>query len=189
MRRIFSRHSDDEVRILELFRNGDPAASRALYDGYAAYLTGVCSRYVSGDENVEDVLHDSFIAIFRDIGTFEYRGKGSLKAWLARIAVNRSLKFLRDSRRMVISDIDDAGEVEVEDEPDTAFIPPGVIHDMIRRLPDGYRTVFNLYVIEECSHREIARMLGITESTSASQLHRAKAMLALMIREYQDRIR
>ena len=174
------------MRILGLFRDGDPAASRALFEEYAGYLTAVCSRYLDNDADVEDVLQESFITIFEEISEFEYRGKGSLKAWMARIVVNRSLKHLRDSQRMVFMDI---GDIDLPEEPDTESIPPGVIHELIRRLPDGYRTIFNLYVIEERSHREIAQLLGITESTSASQLHRAKAMLATMIKDYQNRTR
>ncbi|MBQ0043899.1 MAG: RNA polymerase sigma factor [Bacteroidales bacterium] len=185
----FRLYKDDEKRILGLFKDGDPAASRALYDAYAGYLTAVCSRYVSNDADVEDILQESFLAIFKDISGFEYRGKGSLKAWMARMVINRSLKFLRDSRKVVFLDIDDQGVSEIPDEPDTESIPPGVIYGFIRRLPDGYRTIFNLYVIEGRSHREIAGLLGITESTSASQLHRAKAMLAKMIKDYQNSTR
>ncbi|MCQ2144473.1 MAG: sigma-70 family RNA polymerase sigma factor [Bacteroidales bacterium] len=180
---IFSRYRNEETRILELFRDGDPAASRALYDAYAGYLTAVCSRYLDNDADVEDVLQESFMAIFEAVPDFEYRGRGSLKSWMARIVVNRALKHLRDSRRIVFTDI---GDIDLPEEPDTESIPPGVIHALIRRLPDGYRTIFNLYVIEERSHREIAKLLGITESTSASQLHRAKAMLAAMIKDYQN---
>ena len=72
-----------------------------------------------------------------------------------------------------------------DEDPDSMSVPPDVIYQMIRELPDGYRTIFNLYVIEEKSHREIAQLLGIKESSSASQLHRAKAMLAEKIREYK----
>ena len=186
MSNIFSRHKSDEKRILGLFRDGDPNASRVLYEKYAGYLTAVCSRYVADDNDVEDILQDCFLTIFSDIGKFEYRGEGSLKAWMSRVVVNQSLKHLRDSKRIVFTDL---GAADLPEEPDTESIPPDVIYRLIRGLPDGYRTIFNLYVIEGRSHKEIAQLLGITESTSASQLHRAKAMLATQIIQYNNETR
>lgn len=186
MPHIFSRKNNAELRILRLFKDGNPNATRALYDKYAGYLTAVCSRYVANDSDVEDILQDSFLTFISGIGAFEYRGEGSLKAWMSRVVVNLSLKHLRNSKRIVFSDI---GDIDRPEEPDTESIPPDVIHQMIVSLPEGYRTVFNLYVLEGWSHREISQMLGITESTSASQLHRAKAMLATMIRNYNGELR
>lgn len=190
MRDRSSGNINHEKRILGLFRSGDPSAVRALYREYAGYLTAVCARYISSDEDIEDILQESFLAILDDIPKFEYRGSGTLKAWMARIVVNRSLKHLRESRRMTFTDLTEDILTEVPDTggmdgPDTGQMPPEAIHGLIRGLPDGYRTIFNLYVLEKRSHREIAGLLGITESTSASQLHRAKAMLATMIRNYQ----
>lgn len=108
---------------------------------------------------------------------------------MTRVVVNECLKFLRDNRRLdmfvAVPELPDVPEEEDDDEGlSVEDVPPEVVHSMIRELPDGYRTVFNLFVIEGRSHREIAEMLGISEATSASQFHRAKKILAKRIREY-----
>ena len=173
----------DDGGILRLFRDGDPAAHRILYDKYSALLYAVCLRYVSEEMAAEDVLQESFIAIFDRIGSFEERGKGSLKAWMVRIAVNLCLKHLRNTSRFRFEELETA---EVPNEPETESLGPDLLMGFIRSLPDGYRAVFNMFVIEGMSHKEIAGILGITESTSASQLHRAKARLARIINNYRE---
>ena len=160
---------------------------KALYDRYAGFLTAVCSRYIENKEDVKDLMQDSFIRIFSSIGSFEYRGEGSLKAWMSRIVINNTLKYIRDNiQKGMISIDEDIPDVPDEEIPEISEIPPSVIQDMIRRLPEGYRTVFNLFVFEGKSHKEIAMLLGIKENSSASQLHRAKALLAGWIREYRQ---
>lgn len=160
---------------------------KALYDRYAGFLTAVCSRYIENKEDVKDLMQDSFIRIFSSIGSFEYRGEGSLKAWMSRIVINNTLKYIRDNiQKGMISIDEDIPDVPDEKIPEISEIPPSVIQEMIRRLPEGYRTVFNLFVFEGKSHKEIAMLLGIKENSSASQLHRAKALLAGWIREYRQ---
>ena len=160
---------------------------KALYDRYAGFLTAVCSRYIENKEDVKDLMQDSFIRIFSSIGSFEYRGEGSLKAWMSRIVINNTLKYIRNNiQKGMISIDEDIPDVPDEEIPEISEIPPSVIQEMIRRLPEGYRTVFNLFVFEGKSHKEIAMLLGIKENSSASQLHRAKALLAGWIREYRQ---
>ena len=160
---------------------------KALYDRYAGFLTAVCSRYIENKEDVKDLMQDRFIRIFSSIGSFEYRGEGSLKAWMSRIVINNTLKYIRDNiQKGMISIDEDIPDVPDEEIPEISEIPPSVIQEMIRRLPEGYRTVFNLFVFEGKSHKEIAMLLGIKENSSASQLHRAKALLAGWIREYRQ---
>ena len=154
---------------------------KMLYDRYAGYLTAVCARYVRDDDDVKDILQEAFIKIFRTMERFEYRGEGSLKAWMTRIVVNDSLKSLRKKRALPVTDaIPDLPE----EEPDFARVPMPVLQQMIRELPDGYRTVFNLYVFEDKPHKEIASILGIKENSSASQYFHAKALLARRIKDY-----
>ncbi len=158
---------------------------REFYDRHAGYLTAVCLRYVASRDDAKDVLQESFIRIFGSIGRFDYRGPGALRVWLRRIAVNESLKWLKERKKLrSAEDVDGFVKTTDEDEFSLDTIPASVILEMIRSLPDGYRTVFNLYVFEEKSHREIAAMLNIAENTSASQLHRAKALLAKQIKKY-----
>ena len=88
-----------ERELLRLVRSGDPTGTRALYERYVGYLTAVCSRYVPDRAAVKDILQDAFISIFTRIADFEYRGEGSLRAWMTRIVVNGALKSLRGSGR------------------------------------------------------------------------------------------
>ncbi len=178
--------NEQDNQLIDALRSGKPAARRSLYEQYYRYLAAVCARYVRNDEDVKDLLQDVFIRIYTRIDTFENRGAGALKAWCRRIAVNEALQHLRAAKRMPTTSLEDTHELPAPDEtPDITTIPQKDLLEMIRRLPDRYRTVFNLYIFEEMSHKEISGLLGITESTSASDLHRAKALLTRWIREYQ----
>ncbi len=171
-----------ERELTQLVRSGDPSGTRALYERYVGYLTAVCSRYVPDRAAVKDILQDAFIAIFSRIRDFEFRGEGSLRAWMTRIVVNGALRSLRGSGRLnYVEELPDREEEELDSLPQ---IPPGVLAEMIKALPDGYRTVFNLFVFEKKSHKEIAQLLGIKENSSASQFFRARALLARQIKEY-----
>ncbi|MGM9799272.1 MAG: RNA polymerase sigma factor [Muribaculaceae bacterium] len=170
------------AEILEAVRSGNVKAMRALYDSYAGMLYAFCCRYVADDEAAKDVVQEVFIKIFDRIHTFEYRGDSSLTAWVRKIALNESLHYLRDNGGVVFVNIED---LEVaEEETDVTEIPASEIFRMVRKLPDGLRTVFNLRAIEGKSHSEIAKMLNISVSTSTTQYYRAKMNLAKYIRQY-----
>lgn len=163
---------------------GDAFAMDELYAEYADYLTKVCSQYIENQENLRDVLQEAFIRIFTRIHTFEYRGKGSLKAWLTKVVINESLYFIRENDRSLFVDKKDMlslSDIEAE-EPNINSLSIHQITDTIQKLPPGYRTVFNLYVIEGKSHKEIAKLLNIKPDSSASQFHKAKNMLAKMLK-------
>ncbi|MBR1705452.1 MAG: sigma-70 family RNA polymerase sigma factor [Bacteroidales bacterium] len=172
-----------EGELVRLVQQRDKSAMKMLYHRYVGYLAAVCARYVPDDDEVKDILQEAFIKIFQGADRFEYRGEGSLKAWMTRIVVNDALKSLRRKKATALTDrFPDSAE---EEEPAFDTVPLPVIHEMIRKLPDGYRTVFNLFVFEDRSHKEIAALLGIKENSSASQLFHAKALLARWIKEYQ----
>ena len=174
-----------ETELVTRIAAGDRVAMRMFYDDYSAYLTAVCSRYVAARDDVKDVLQESFIKIFGAMGRFECRGPGALRAWAAKIVVNESLKYLGERKRAPLPMVaENWSETGTDEFPDHETVPAAVIMEMIRALPDGYRTVFNLFVFEQMSHREIASMLSIAENSSASQFHRARNMLARRIREY-----
>lgn len=179
----------NEQDILQQIIHGNPGAMKEFYNTYSGYLTVVCSRYIPNREDLKDVLQESFIKIFKAVHQFEYKGEGSLKAWTTRIVVNEALKYLKESQKMNITNLTDwdLPEIADEQEPDFDEIPTSVILEMIRSLPTGYRTVFNLYVLEEKSHKEIASILGIAENSSASQLHRAKRLLVKEIELYRTK--
>lgn len=176
----------DEAELVRRVKKEDPEAVRALYEAHVRVLAAVCSRYIADSDEVEDVLQDSFIKIFSEIRRFEWRGEGSLRAWMRRIVVNEALMRLRErSRGARPAEPEELAELPDDGEPDAEGIAAPVLLGMIRSLPEGYRTVFNLYVFEQKSHREIAALLGISENTSWSQLSRARAMLARKIEEYR----
>ncbi len=172
-----------EQQLVKAFAKHDSQAMDRLYAEYAGYLTGVCARYIPNREDLHDVLQEAFIKIFTKISTFEYRGKGSLKAWLTRVVVNEALHFLRDKHTDLFVDTDN----ELPDVPESP--PPNDLTSdqlmmLIGQLPPGYRTVFNLFAIEGKSHNEIATLLNIKPATSASQYFKAKNMLATLVKQY-----
>ncbi|MEC3876546.1 RNA polymerase sigma factor [Chryseobacterium salviniae] len=179
------RENNEQILVSRLLQK-EEAAWKELFEAHSGSLAYVCSRYIIDRDEVNDVLQNSFIKMFRSIDSFEYRGNGSLKAWITRIAVNESLQHIKqNSDFKIIADENDIADIEMEEEPDLEEISQQEIMEMIRALPDGYRTVFNLFVFEEKSHKEIAEILGIAENSSASQFHRAKSMLARKIKEYK----
>ena len=178
----------DEQRLAERLRNGENGAMREFYSLYAEQLAGICSRYITDEDDMKDVFQESLIHIITHISDFTYRGSGSLRAWASRIVVNESLRFLRDTKRHELLLLDHELTDEPEDvDPPISDVPPEEIQRMVSQLPTGYRTVFNLYIFENKSHQEIASLLGIKERSSASQLSRAKNLLAKMIRDYNDK--
>ena len=174
-----------EEEIYEGCLRGDEKSRRELYLRYGGAMLAIGVRYLSDQQTAEDVLHDVFINVLTNFHKFTYRGEGSLKAWLKRVMVNGALDYLRRNRQVEAVDIEQVRDEDLEDEaPETSAVPASVILNMVASLPDGYRTVFNLYTFEQMSHREIAEQMGINEKSSSSQLFRAKSLLAKKIKEY-----
>ena len=157
-----------------------------LYQMYVEELSSVCYRYVPDEDDAKDVLQNSFIKIFTAIPSLEYRGEEAFKGWLIRIVANEALAFLREKKKLLFVEQDEIKQKQADiadDTPATEQISADQLHQLISELPDGYRTVLNLYVFEDYSHRQIAELLGIKEGTSASQLYYAKQWLARRIKE------
>ena len=160
-------------------------AIKLLYEKHAPSLLSLCLRYCGNIEDAEDVLHDGFIKIIKNLHTFRDREDGSFTGWMKRIMVNTSLNLIRDrSKENKFIDIDPLVEkivVPEEEETDSLFNTESFSQEMIMKmiceLPAGYRTVFNMYVFEDYTHREIAGILNFSENTSKSQLSKARAML------------
>jgi RNA polymerase sigma-70 factor (ECF subfamily) len=176
---------DNEQHILQMFARGDNRAMDVLYAVYADYLTGVCSRYIPQYDDLCDVLQEALVKVFTSISKFQYKGSGSLKAWLTRVVINEALMFLRNKKKMRFVDDDQDIPDQAEDPPDPDEMNADKVAAAIQMLPDGYRTVFNLYAIEGKSHKEIAKILNIKPDTSASQYHRAKNMLVKLLKGQQ----
>lgn len=134
-------------------------------------------------------MHDGFLKLFDSFDKFTWRGEGSLRAWMERVMVNTVLQYLRKNDVMnQTAELENAPEAYEEPEASSVdAIPQKVLMQFINELPAGYRTVFNLYVFEDKPHKEIAQLLGINEKSSASQLTRAKAALAVKVREWMKK--
>lgn len=179
----------DERELADGCRLGDDMARKELYDRYAGRLMAICLRYAGERATAEDLLHDAYLKIYGAFDRFAYRGPGSLRAWIERITVNVALEWLRSRKRLGTVPLEEghlpAAGTEVS-ALEAESVPRDVLLGLVGELPDGYRTVFNLFCIEGYSHREIAEMLGINEKSSSSQLFRARALLARRIRAYLD---
>ncbi len=165
-----------EKSIVEGCCQGRREAQQKLYDHFASKMLGLCFRYCDSIEEAEDLLQEGFIKVFRHIRTF--KGDGPLESWIRRIMVNTALNYLKK-----IADYrfhDDLDELPEALQPESATsnqLEVKEIIDTIRKLPPGYRTVFNLFEIEGYGHKEIAAILNISVNTSKSQLLKAKRLL------------
>ncbi len=171
--------------MVEGCRAGNSGAQEELYTLYARQMLAVCYRYTGDWDAAHDVLHDGFIKIFT---RFNYRGECSLATWMTRVMMTQSIDYLRRQQRFgeLMADEDQLPETPDEEALAEAGeqLSEEVLMGFVADLPDGYRTVFNLYVFEDKSHKEIAELLHIKEHSSMSQLHRAKTLLAKKIKEY-----
>ncbi len=151
-------------------------AQEALYNRFSPRMLGVCYRFAKNREDAEDMLQDGFIKVFTQL--HQYRNEGALEGWIRRIIVHTCINILKKNKKFADSvDIIHANSVHIKEDMIPSIMQAKQVVECIRLLPIGYRTVLNLYAIEGYSHKEIARMLEIEESTSRSQYTRAKAML------------
>ena len=171
----------DDSQLIIACKIQDSNAQKALYEKYAPLMMAVCLRYCREEETARDLLHDGFIRVFTQISS--YRGNGSFEGWLRRIFVNLALENYRKEKQknrfleeygIMHTHMD---EGPADDLLDIENIPREEVLEMIRELPPGYRTVFNLFIFEDMSHKEIAQQLGINEAASRSQFFRAKTIL------------
>ena len=174
--------------LVERIRNNDQQAMSELYQRYVGRLSSVCYRYVPADSDAKDVLQNSFVKIFKAMHNFEYRDEPSFEGYLVKVVVNESLRFLQNRKRLLFVDLDEAASIQENDEePEPESVSADELHQMISELPDGYRTVLNLYVFEGYPHKKIAEFLGIKETTSSSQLFKAKWKLARKIKDLMNK--
>lgn len=169
-----------EEAILQGCLKNNATAQKALYEKYSAKMLVVCYRYGHNREDAEDMLQEGFIKVFSQIHSFENRG--SLEGWIRKIVVHTCINILKKNKRFNESvDIIHASSIQNQEESIPSIIQAKEVVECIRMLPMGYKTVLNLYAIEGYSHREIASMLDVEESTSRSQYTRAKAMLEVIL--------
>lgn len=161
--------------LLKGCKAGDRKTQELLYRQTASKMLAVCMRYARDQMEAEDVLQLGYIKVFQKIN--EYRGDGSFEGWIRRVMVNTAIEsYRRNLRTLAVVPIEDAYE-----QPSTGFdfnnLGMQDLLNLISKLADGYRIVFNMYIIEGYSHKEIAETLGISEGASKSQLSRARAIL------------
>lgn len=161
-----------------------PEAQRALYQVFAAKMFAICLRYAKDRMSAEDVLQSGFVKIFRHIKTFKQQG--SLEGWMRKIMVNTAIEHYRKAAKMhrVVEIPEDMKEAVQHNILDELQLRDLLL--LISKLPDGYRLVFNMYVIEGFSHKEIAGKLGITEGGSKSQLSRAREILRVALKKREE---
>ena len=158
---------------------------KAIYEKLAPKMMSLCLRYMGDREDAKDVLQDGFVTLFSKIDS--YSGDGSFEGWARRIFVNTALMALRKNDALKMSDsLESAAHLQGGEMSQMQSISYRELLAMIAELPSGYRTIFNMYVVEGYSHKEIAAALGISEATSRSQLMRARTMLQDKIRERSE---
>jgi RNA polymerase sigma-70 factor (ECF subfamily) len=171
-------YTDVNIAIIERCQKGERKAFQELYNLYAKAMFNISVRILNDSNEAEEVLQDSFLKAFEKINTYDK--KYSFGVWLKRIVINRSLDVLKKRKLNFISINDtDLREEEADEE---SIYDVDAIKKCIQELPDGYRTILSLFVFEECSHKEIAALLGISEGTSKSQYNRAKKKLIELIK-------
>jgi len=175
--------SKDILQLVAKAAEGDRKAQKAIYDSLSGKMYAVCLRYMADRESALDVLQDAFVTLFTKLESFS--GEGSFEGWARKIFVNTALMSLR--KRDILKqteDVEAAWNVPATDAGAIQSIGYSELLKLISELPPGFRTVFNMYVLEGYSHKEIAECLGISEVTSRSQLQRARALLQTKIKKY-----
>lgn len=166
---------------IDRLKRGDRNSQHTLYELCSAKMYGVCLRYINNPEVAKDILHDGFVKIFTSIKSF--RNEGSFEGWIRKIIVNTALEYIRQRKDYLEVELENANSktINIIKDHDLNFFI-----GIVAELPPQYRTVFNLYAIDEYSHSEIAKMLDITESTSKSNYSRAKTILREKLEKVTD---
>lgn len=178
---ISSNHHTSETDIIKGCIDGDRRMQELLYQTYSPKMYGVCLRYAGNADDAQDILQDGFVKVFRHLERF--RAEGSFEGWMRRIFVNTAIEQYR--KKIHTQQVSESHEEQMEDN-NWSVLDKLAVNDILKavqELSPGYRTVFNLYVIEGYAHKEIAAMMGISEGTSKSQLARAKGILQQLLKK------
>lgn len=177
------------AELIKLSIKGNSSAQKQLYESFAGSMLGVCYRYTKSKEDAEDVLQEGFIKMFHHLDKYDH--KGAFGGWLRRIMVNTSINYLKKNARynrdMVFNDIELVPVSKLSsDENLESDLNARQLASLLRQLPVGYQTIFNLHAIEGYSHVEIGKLLGITDSTSRTQFFKARNLLMKWIKETES---
>lgn len=171
-----------EEELIKACIENNQRAQKILFDNYSPRLLGICLRYASGKDEANDMLQDGFIKIFQKLHT--YTGEGSFGGWAHRATVNTCLDHIRKNKKYLNNVELEKVEFDIhQDETALSQIRTKELLVLIQNLPDGYRTVFNMFAIEGYGHKEIAEKLNISENTSKSQYRKGRLWLQKAILE------
>jgi len=178
-----ANHNIPESDLIKGCLKGNPQMQEELYRRFSPKMYAVCLRYAQDSDDARDLLQEGFIKVYRNLD--RYRGEGSFEGWIRRIFVNTAIEYYR-KKSLEYSRVSEKEETTIAD-ADISVLDELAVKDiigLIQELAPGYRAVFNLYVIEGFSHKEIADMLNISEGTSKSQLARAKSILQKKVEQF-----
>ncbi len=166
----------DYKQLVKQCLKGSGEAQKKLYNDFAPAMLGICYRYTKSKADAEDMLQHGFIKVFLNLQT--YKAQGELGAWIRRIIINTAINYLKQNKRYSVDlSYDEMKLHPVSDENPQVNLDAKELANLIRQLPTGCQTIFNLYAIEGYTHVEIGAMLGIHEGTSRSQYARARSLL------------
>ncbi|MES2730301.1 MAG: sigma-70 family RNA polymerase sigma factor [Bacteroidota bacterium] len=177
-------YQQQEEKWIRACQKGEATAQRQVYEKYARKMLGVCLRYANDSFEAEEILISGFLKVFDKVGQF--KGEGSFEGWIRKIMVNQALSYLRKNKSIYLETDLEKADYEPDFQSPNSHLEAEDLLIMIQQLPPGYKTVFNLYAIEGYSHKEIANLLHISESTSKSQLCRARALLQQYLAESES---
>lgn len=170
--KVIQLHTN-ESKLIRKATSNNREAQQAIYEKYAPKMLSVCRYYISDLQFAEDVMITGFFKVFSNLKSF--KNNGSFEGWIRKIMIRESISFLRSHKQMTF--VEEEGNIKEQEIVYDTDLDTDKIQLLIDRLPNGYKTVFVMYAIEGYSHKEVANTLNITESTSKSQLHKAKKML------------
>lgn len=179
--KVLNLHYEEKKLIAQAIDN-NRHAQHQLYNHFAPKMLGVCRQYIKDLQQAEDVMITGFMKVFTNLVNFEH--KGSFEGWIRRIMINECISFIRVKKDLKF--MDDESYLEDSYNSIESQLSLDDLQFLIDNLPEGYKMVFNLYVIEGYKHQEIAQMLGITEGTSKSQLSRAREVLQVQIQKLKN---
>jgi RNA polymerase sigma-70 factor (ECF subfamily) len=174
--------AERQQEILDACKNGNRLAQRQLYEHFKGKMFAVCMRYANNRQDAEDLLQEGFVKVFRDL--HQYKGLGSLEGWIRRVVLHVALQYIRRQKKTLQTTDLESLSFQIGEEDPVVFEEGDNARSLVKlmqKLPAGFRTVLNLYVLEGFTHPQIAEELGITVGTSKSQLNRAKAYLKSLL--------
>ena len=174
--------SHDEISLIKACSNGDSKAFRKIYEIHSGTMYSICLRYMNNEDEAKDALQEGFIKVFKNISKFKFTG--SFEGWMKRIFVNSSIELIRKRKmHLDVSELN-SNELQLTAKIETGSMDAEKMMTLVQQLPEGYRTVFNMFIVDGYSHKEISDYLEISESTSKTQLFKARKQLQEWLKDW-----